>query len=245
MQEQNDIYTVLNPESRKGLILTCEHASARIPEEYHNLGLTATQLDTHIARDKGCRELTTALAAATGCTAFIAGYSRLFIDYNRRENEDSLVLDESDKIFIPGNHGLSAQERQQRIEKYHRPYYRAIAAKIKELQKQCITPQIFSIHSFTPQLRGGSFRPWNAGVLYVKNNPLAEKLLSGLQKIEGLNVAANVPYDMRLYNTGAAAICGEDNGLENVVIEIRDTEFQNMEASVPIWTQRLKNILIP
>ena len=244
MQEQNKVFDVINPNSCEGLILTCEHASSKIPEAYHNLGLSEDKLNTHIARDKGCKELTEALAQKLGCTTFIAGYSRLFIDYNRRENEDSLIVDESDKILIPGNQNLSDKERKYRIENFHRPYYQAIKNKIAELQNKGIKPQIFSIHGFTPQLRGGTYRPWNAGILYVTPNKLTEKLLKGLQSKDNLKVDANVPYDMRQYNTGAAAICGEDIGLENAVIEIKDTEFNDMQAGVTKWRDLLLNILV-
>ena len=150
--------------------------------------------------------------------------------YNRRETEASLIVDESDKVIIPGNQNLSDAERKYRIENYHRPYYHAIMAKIESLRQQGVTPRIFSVHGFTPQLRGGSFRPWNAGILYVTPNAFAEKLLRGLRNLPELKVDANVPYDMRRYNTGAAAICGEDIGLENAVIEIRDSEFDYMAA---------------
>lgn len=243
MQKEDSVFNVLNEKSKNPLVLTCEHASALIPAGYNNLGLPAAMLDTHIARDKGCGALTELLAQKLGCTAFLAGFSRLFIDYNRRENEESLILAESDKIIIPGNANITAKEREYRINHYHRPYYNAINAKIKELQAQQITPQIFSIHGFTPQLRGGAFRPWHAGILYVKENPLADKLLSGLKQYQNLKTDANVPYDMRQYNTGAAAICGEDIGLENAVIEIRDTEFDNIAAGAEKWAEILAGIL--
>ena len=236
-------FEIINPQAQSPLILTCEHATAKIPENYHNLGLADELLDTHIARDKGCGDLTVALAAKLNCTAFIAGYSRLFIDYNRRENEDSLILAESDKIAIPGNVNLSPEERRYRIENYHRPYYRAIFEKIQQLKDAGATPVIFSVHGFTPQLKGGSFRPWNAGILYVKENPFALKILAELQKVPGLKVDANVPYDLRQYNTGAAAICGEDLGLDNAVIEIRDTEFDDIAAGVEKWAEILCPIL--
>ena len=243
MQEVRKVYEVMNKESKCPLILTCEHASNKIPDEYHNLGLSEKLLDTHIARDKGCKELTERLAEKMGCTAFIAGYSRLFIDYNRREYEDSLILDESDKVLIPGNMNLSKEEREFRIKHYHQPYYKAIFNKIEELQQEDITPCIFSIHGFTPQLKGGTYRPWNAGILYVKENPLAMNLLAGLKRYKDLLVDANVPYDMRQYNTGAAAICGEDIGLENAVIEIKDTEFADISKGAAKWAEILFDIL--
>lgn len=243
MQEVHNVYTVLNKDSLNPLILTCEHASAVIPMSYHNLGLPAAALDTHIARDKGCKELTEKLAQKLGCTAFLAGYSRLFIDYNRREHEDSLILAESDKVLIPANRNLTQEERQYRIENYHRPYYNAIFQKIRNLQEKGITPKIFSIHGFTPQLKGGTYRPWHAGILFVKENPLALQILNGLKNYSELKTDANVPYDMRQYNTGASAICGEDIGLENAVIEIRDTEFDDIAQGANKWAVILTKIL--
>jgi len=243
MPDEPKVYEVLNKESLNPLILTCEHASAVIPQAYHNLGLTEDLLDTHIARDKGGKELTVKLAKKLNCTAFLAGYSRLFIDYNRRENEDSLILDESDKVIIPRNQNLTDKERKYRIENYHRPYYNAIFDKIKSLRQHSITPKIFSIHGFTPQLRGGTYRPWHAGILYVKENPLALELLNGLKRYSELKTDANVPYDLRQYNTGASAICGEDIGLENAVIEIRDTEFDDISRGADKWANILADIL--
>lgn len=243
MPDEPKVYEVLNKESLNPLILTCEHASDIIPSSYHNLGLKGDLLDTHIARDKGCKELTVKLAERLNCTAFIAGYSRLFIDYNRRENEESLILNESDKVLIPGNLNLTSEERKYRIENYHRPYYNAIFKKIEYLQEQGITPKIFSIHGFTPQLRGGTYRPWHAGILYVKENPLALELLNGLKRYSELKTDANVPYDLRQYNTGASAICGEDIGLQNAVIEIRDTEFDDISRGADKWANILADIL--
>ena len=235
MQEQCKPYSVINKDSSSALIITCEHASSFIPKGYDNLGVNEKYLDTHIARDKGCKELTIALAKKLNCTAYLANYSRLFIDYNRRENEASLILDESDKVLIPGNNKISEKEREYRIKNYHTPYYQAIFAKINELKSQGITPKILSIHGFTPQLRGGTYRPWNAGVLFVKENNLSQMLLNGLKLKSNINVDANVPYDMRQYNTGASTICGEDLNLENATIEIRDTEFENIAQGVEKW----------
>ena len=49
-------FEIINPQAQSPLILTCEHATAKIPENYHNLGLADELLDTHIARDKGIDE---------------------------------------------------------------------------------------------------------------------------------------------------------------------------------------------
>ena len=64
-----------------------------------------------------------------------------------------------------------------------------------------------------------------------------------LQKITEKNVDENVPYDLRKYNTGAAVICGEENGFDYALIEIRDDEFDNLEQGANEWSDILANLL--
>ena len=47
---QNNNFKIINKDSKQSLILTCEHASEKIPEEYNNLGLEKKYYDTHIAQ---------------------------------------------------------------------------------------------------------------------------------------------------------------------------------------------------
>ena len=72
---------------------------------------------------------------------------------------------------------------------------------------------------------------------------MPEQLLNGLKRYPNLKTDANVPYDMRQYNTGASAICGEDIGLFNAVIEIRDTEFDDINKGAEKWANILAGIL--
>lgn len=243
MPAEDKPFTIINPDSLNNLILTCEHASSAIPEHYLNLGLSAEQLDTHIARDKGCKEVTIALANKLGCCAFLGNYSRLLIDLNRRENEAELIVEVSDDIVISGNRQISDSEKENRIKTYYRPYYQAILNKIQTLKMQGIEPRIFSVHGFTPQLKGGIFRPWNAGILYIQQTPLSQKLLNGFQNYKDLKIDSNVPYDLRKYKTGASVVCGVEQGLDNALIEIRDTEFADINAGVSKWADILSGIL--
>lgn len=236
-------YIIINPESTSDLILTCEHASALIPEQYQNLGLKEKDLQTHIARDKGCGGLTVALAQKLGCCAFLGKYSRLLIDLNRRENEEELIVSVSDKKIIPGNENISDEEKQHRLNTYYRPYYQAVFDKIASLKKQGIQPRLFSVHGFTPQLKGGTFRPWHAGILYMEQTPLSQRLLKGLSAYSELKIDSNVPYDLRKYNTGASVICGAEQGLDNALIEIRDTEFDDIQSGTEKWCAALSGIL--
>ena len=235
----DNIYKVINPNSQTEIILTCEHASGKIPEGYDNLGLTKKDLNRHIAFDKGCAELTETLAKQLDCFAVLGGYSRLFIDLNRGEHEEALIVSESDKTVIDGNLNLDNEERNNRITKYYRPYYQQINQQIEKLSKLGKTPILLSIHSFTPQLQGGEFRPWNAGILYHLPQKLASFLADRLSKVSDKNIGENVPYDLRRYNTGAAIFCGENKGLDYAVLEIRDSEFDNMVQGVREWCDLL------
>lgn len=241
MEENN--FTVINPESNNPLILTCEHASAEIPADYNNLGLPDSALQTHIARDLGCRELTIALARELNCTAFLGNWSRLLIDLNRREDETELIVSVSDGTNIPGNQNLTVTEKEFRLHNYYRPYHQAIEDKLARLQKLNLKPRLFSIHAFTPQLQGGNFRPWNAGILFLEPTPLGIGLLRRLTALTGLMVEANQPYDLRQYKTGSAVMHGAENYLDNALIEIRDSEFADLSLGVKKWCSYLLPVL--
>ena len=237
------VFDIINENSNSPFILTCEHASAKIPAEYHNLGLPQQELNRHIARDKGAKEVTTLIAQKLNCFAVLGGYSRLLIDLNRRMGEDELIVRESDKTVVLGNANLTQQEQQKRFDVYFKPYYEAIEKQISSLQQKGIQPIIFSVHSYTPQLNGGNYRPWHAGILYHKPTKLSAYLYDRLQKLSDKNIGENVPYDLRKYNTGAVVVCGEDKGLDYGLIEIRDDEFDNLEQGSVFWADKLSELL--
>lgn len=237
------IFDIVNQYSEHSLILTCEHAGYEIPEEYCNLGIDVKMLDTHIARDKGCKEITEKIAENLGCFAIMGKYSRLLVDLNRRSTEDELIIKESDKVIIPKNKNVDAREYEKRLKFYYYPYYEAIEKQIDYLRANGKKPIIFSIHSYTPQLKGGNYRPWHAGILYHKPTKLSEYLYQGLVNNTDKNIGENVPYDLRKYNTGAVIICGEEKGLDYALIEIRDDEFVNLESGVSYWANQLIELL--
>lgn len=240
---QDNIFEVINPDSDFELILTAEHAEAKIPEKYQNLGLDKSILDTHIARDKGVKQITQILAKKLNCYAIMGKYSRLLIDLNRKKDENELIVTTSDKIVIPNNQNISAQEKSYRLENYYAPYYNALEEKISHLQKLGKKPIIFSIHSYTPQLKDGVYRPWHAGILYNKPTNLANFIYNELC-LSDKNIGQNVPYDLRKYNTGTAIICGQDKGFDYALIEIRDDEFDNLEYGAKYWADILEKILV-
>ena len=239
---QNKTFEFITANGNDRFILTCEHASAAIPAEYENLGLAPYELNRHIARDKGAGEVCRLLAKEMGCAAFLGRYSRLLIDLNRRTDENELILEESDMTIIPANQNLTGAERKKRIQRYYTPYYNALEKYIAGLQQKGIKPVLFSIHSYTPQLKGGAYRPWQAGILYHKPAAFADYLYKGLAAGSKI-IGENVPYDFRKFNTGAAVICGEEKGLDYALIEIRDDEFDNLTSGAEEWGRVLADLM--
>lgn len=237
-----NVFDVINKDSDCELILTCEHASADIPDEYKNLGLSKEDLNHHIARDLGAKEVTKLIADKLNCFAILGKYSRLLIDLNRKENDDELIVNISDGITIPSNTNLSEAEKQHRLNTYYYPYYKAIEEKINHLNSIGKKAVIFSVHSYTPQLKGGNYRPWHAGILFNKPTELANFLYEQL-KNQNKIIGQNVPYDLRQYKTGTVITCGEEKNLDYALIEIRDDEYEHLDKGAQYWANTLAHRL--
>ena len=64
-------------------VLTCDHASNKVPRALGDLGLSDEHFDRHIAFDIGAEGVTRRLSNAMDAPAVVAGYSRLVVDLNR------------------------------------------------------------------------------------------------------------------------------------------------------------------
>ena len=240
---EDNVFEEINSLSTSEIIITCEHGGAEIPAPYGSLGLSSAELNTHIARDKGAKETSELLAKKLGCYAIIGKYSRLLIDLNRRATDDELILSNSDKVEIEGNKNLSAAEKNLRLEKYYNQYYTALEKQIAHIKSLGKKPILFSVHSFTPQLKDGPYRPWNAGILWHKPTELSKFVFEELKQEKNKSVGENVPYDLRKCNTGAVIVCGEEKGLDYGLIEVRDDEYDNLASGAEWWSGKLADIL--
>ncbi|MCS6925187.1 MAG: N-formylglutamate amidohydrolase, partial [Candidatus Binatia bacterium] len=183
-------YEILNPQGSCPLVLTCEHASWVIPQEYRNLGLSETELRRHIGWDIGARVVVTSLVRAFDAPAVCTRYSRLLIDCNRDLHEHDLIVLESDGSRIPGNRSISERERHHRIEQFYLPYHNAIDQLLAS--RKTSSPLVCSIHSFTPVLRN-TRRDFDVGVLFDRYEDLAREIGQRLAG-KGYRVRYNEPY---------------------------------------------------
>lgn len=191
--------------ARPRLILSCEHARSALPPGV-DLGLDAAAMRSHIAWDEAALPAARALAQALGAPLFEGRVSRLWVDLNRRAENPEVIPSVAFGVPVPGNQGLSAEQRRARIEGWHRPYVQAVEAAVRDLlagegaaaeggraDAPCLH---LSIHSFTPVLHG-RVREVEVGLLFDPAREgeaaLARRLAAPLAEA-GLRVRDNEPY---------------------------------------------------
>ena len=101
----------VNAEGKSPYMLLCEHASNYIPSRYKGLGLDASELERHIAWDIGVAPIARELSRALDAPLVLSGYSRLLIDCNRPIGVPTSIPEIGESTLIPGNTGLSDDER--------------------------------------------------------------------------------------------------------------------------------------
>lgn len=224
-----------------GLLIIADHASNRVPPPYGDLGLPPAEFERHIAYDIGTEWLVHRLAALTGAPALLTRFSRLLIDANRGEDDPTLVMRLSDGAVVPGNARVDAIERKRRIERFHRPYHRAIANQIDRMSATGLAPVILSIHSFTPAWKGVP-RPWDMAILWDRDDRLVSPSLAAF-RARGLVVGDNEPYDGALRND-TLYHHGTARGLAHLLIEVRQDHIAD-EAGASHWAQTIFDVVMP
>jgi len=230
----------IDGEDRRGRwIVTCDHASNRVPPEVAggDLGLPAADMARHIAYDVGAAGVARALARALDAPMIASDFSRLVIDPNRGEDDPTLVMKIYDGSIIPANRHADAAEIARRLALFHRPYHRALEGLIARRD----APLIVAIHSFTPQFVGRPPRPWHVGVLYAGDTRLALPLLARLNAEPDLCVGDNQPYSGHLPGD-ALDRHGVQRGLPHVLVEVRNDLIETPDQQRD-WGLRLAPML--
>ncbi|HEY0291677.1 MAG TPA: N-formylglutamate amidohydrolase [Hansschlegelia sp.] len=229
-------------EGRGRLLLLCDHASNRVPEDLGSLGLPAAQFERHIAYDIGMRGVTLALARMLGAPAVLSRFSRLVIDPNRGPDDPTLLMRLSDGAIVPGNAKADAAEIERRTALFHRPYHDAVSAALDAIVDRGETPVIVSMHSFTPAWKGVP-RPWHVGLLWDVDDRLATPLLASLTDEGDIVVGDNEPYDGALVGDTMHRH-GTSRGFPHVLVEIRQDLVADAEGQ-EAWARRFARLLPP
>jgi predicted N-formylglutamate amidohydrolase len=235
-------YEIVAGQGHSRLVLLCDHASNRLPEEYGSLGLDPRQFERHIAYDIGAAALTRGLAGRLGATAVLSCFSRLLIDPNRGMDDPTLIMRLSDGAVVPGNREVGDEERARRISRFHRPYHQAIAGTLADVRSQGHVPFLVSIHSFTPVWRGWE-RPWHAGILWDRDEHVARAMIRGFLAQGDLVVGDNEPYHGALEGD-TLNTHGTRAGLPHALIEVRQ-DLIAAKTGVDEWVERVAKVIEP
>ena len=226
----------VNAEGKSPYVFLCEHASNYIPSRYKGLGLDASELDRHIAWDIGVAPIARELSRALDAPLVLSGYSRLLIDCNRPIGVPTSIPEIGESTPIPGNTGLSDDERAFRAANFFRPFQKEVARILDRRQAEKAPTIIFGVHSFTPIFKGFA-RPWHAGILFRKAQRLGNALVEALQE-PGLTVVANEPYRIEDGGDYSVPVHGESRGLDAVLVEIRQDLIGHADGQ-SAWAKRL------
>ncbi|HEY5971967.1 MAG TPA: N-formylglutamate amidohydrolase [Pseudoxanthomonas sp.] len=233
---------VHNRDGCGALVVTCDHASHHIPDEYAGLGLPAAELQRHIAWDIGALGVSERLAELLDAPLLHTTESRLLLDVNRDPGAHDSIPLASEHTPIPGNHDISADERQLRRNRIYAPYHDAIEALVRRRIAANRPTAVIAMHSFTPQYKGVA-RPWQVGVLSHRDRRMADPLLHALRADTELEVGDNEPYAPRdgVYHTLDRH--AEAHGLPCVMIEIRNDLIRDASGQ-QAWAERLAPLLL-
>lgn len=235
-------YELIAPDAPGPALLVCDHASNAVPGDVNggDLGLSAADMNRHIAFDVGAAGVTRRLAVEMNAPAVLGRFSRLVIDPNRGPDDPTLIMKLYDGSIIPANRYADSAEIARRRAAYYDPYHAAITGQIERMQANGTTPQLISVHSYTPQLRGKAPRPWHVGILWDQDGRLARPLIERLSAEPDLVVGDNQPYSGQLRGDSMYRH-GTQRGLPHVLIEIRNDLIAEPRDQAA-WAARLAPI---
>jgi predicted N-formylglutamate amidohydrolase len=162
---------------------------------------------------------------APGALALGQAYSRLVIDSNRKLTAHDSIATASDTIPVPGNADVSPEERDARYHQIMLPCQTRVGAELVALR--AVGPvRIVSIRTCTKQLRGGTFRPWQVGVISGADERMRRPVFEHLQvAATGLLIGENEPYIVNMTNDYTLPVYAEAQGIPYVEFEFRNDMF--------------------
>jgi len=177
-------------------LVSVEHASNAVPDELGNLGLNEEVFESHVAWDPGAQQIGQHLAKVFQAPIVLGQYSRLVADLNRSPDNPESVPRHAFGVDVPGNTGLSEQAVNDRLSKFHTPYWSEVESHIEQSLRAGNKCLHLGVHSFT-EVYDGKQRDVDIGLLvdpeHVGDGPLTKLVYSYLQST-GLDCRINEPY---------------------------------------------------
>lgn len=207
------------------VVLTCEHASVRLPSPWRWHPADRWVVGTHWSWDPGAAWLTRGLASRLGARAVLSQYTRLLVDPNRELDSVTLVRRMAEGRLLRLNSRMTRGELGRRLEQLYHPFHAAVDA---AMVGSPAASALVSVHSFTPVFNGVR-REVEIGVLYDRDEALA-LALHGFLRERGWDARLNEPYSGahgQMYSAHSHAV---EHGRRAVELEVRQDLAAGREA---------------
>jgi len=174
-----------------GVVVTCEHASARVPAAFREQLSSAKLLSSHRGSDLGAARVAKAMARALDAPLFLGRFTRLLVDLNRSPGHPRLM---SAPIAA-----LPRDVRDDIVARYYTPHRVAVTAAIRAAMGARGRALHLAVHSFTPAVDGAA-RTADIGLLYDPSRSLERAFVDRLRvaladgETGALRVRRNYPY---------------------------------------------------
>ncbi|MCA9186569.1 MAG: N-formylglutamate amidohydrolase [Pirellulaceae bacterium] len=173
------------------LVLSCEHASNRVPGAYRYLfRAAAKELSSHVGWDPGAKKMAQMFHRQLNAPLYCHPSTRLLVEPNRSLGHR--------RLFSRYTACLDPQTKKSILRRFYHPYRDQVETAIKErVQRNWFVVHV-SVHSFTPSLNG-QHRNADVGLLYDPTRP-REKILCRVwesaikQQRNDLRIRRNYPY---------------------------------------------------
>ena len=187
------------PQTSVRFLVTAEHAVNTVPEDI-SLGVDAMVLNSHVAWDPGAKEYAEKLASILHAPLRLGEQTRLVADLNRSSNNPDAVPEIAFGVLVPGNKDLDPKTRQERIARYHEPFWNWMHTQVQQANASGQHVYHLSVHTFTPVYEGKR-RAIDLGFLYdpafAFEHSWAKDLEQQLSGDGSFPVGHNQPYDGR------------------------------------------------
>jgi predicted N-formylglutamate amidohydrolase len=230
-------FTLERGDGTSRFVLICDHASRRLPAALGDLGVSAADLERHVAWDIGALALAQALSRHLDAPLIAQNWSRLVIDCNRPPGVPASIPLRSEQVDIPGNRDLPAQDADLRVQEIFAPYHARITEELDRRAQAGVPTLLVSVHSFTP-VYAGFVRPWHIGLLYGRDARMASALLTTMRAARRWVVGDNEPYAVSDTTDYAIPVHGERRSLPHIGLEVRQDLTATADGQAE-WAERI------
>ena len=229
---------VFNADGAGEVVILCEHASHHIPARYKGLGLAEADRTSHAAWDPGARAVSLALSDALDAPLVASRVSRLVYDCNRPPEAASAMPEKSEVIVVPGNCDLTPEQRAERVDTVYTPFCQAVSDVLAARKAKDLPTVLVTMHSFTP-VYFGTHRAVEIGILHDSDTRPADAMLAEAPRLPQRRIARNDPYGPEDGVTHSLRLHGLENGLANVMIEVRNDLLRTPQDEAAIAEELL------